>query len=205
MDFDGKAESWLPATGGRFLLSGEDVVDQCGHNDFAVKDTLSPGYFVIVSGIRGASLMVCPGSQKYVRYNPGRRELIRRSLQMEEIMIPPLSMFIGHGYLQHAGAGWRGHHAVRYHTYVAPTSHPLPDAISFAYDWSMSRGDGTNPLEEDPAKPPKVLVVDKMDDGTGNDIVGSETVDKDVDMAEVAETDDETDEVGTDAVPNDLE
>lgn len=36
---------WIPKTGGRFLLTGEDGMDQFGHNDYRVREGESPGYF----------------------------------------------------------------------------------------------------------------------------------------------------------------
>lgn len=152
MDRRGKDRSWLPKTGGRFLLSGKGVTDQCGHNDFPVRESGSPGYFFLVTGPAKASLHVCPGSHLYVRYHKSRRELLRKSLQMEEVAIPPFSMFIGHGQVQHAGVGWRGSPSLRYHTYISPEGSVLPDAISFSYYWSLETGNGSEPVEKTPPR-----------------------------------------------------
>ena len=62
---------------------------------------------------------------------------------METITIPPTSVFVGHGYLQHAGDGYNGSHCLRYHTYLAPDGVLIPDAIHFAYNVALGRSTET--------------------------------------------------------------
>ena len=154
LDNRSKEQCWLPITGGRPLLTGRGCADQCGHNDFVVDQGKNPGYFFIVTGPEKASLHVCPGSHRYVFYHESRRRLLAEILEMEEIQIPKFSLFIGHGYLQHAGVGWRDPegesgpgHRIRYHTYIVPSNHLLPDAIAFAYRWSFGQGAGLTPVD----------------------------------------------------------
>ena len=52
---------------------------------------------------------------------------------MECLNIPPNSLFIGHGYLIHAGAGYDARLTdditVRYHTYLPLDTFGIPDAV----------------------------------------------------------------------------
>lgn len=48
---------------------------------------------------------------------------------MHKVTIPPLSSFIGHGYVQRAGAGWIGTCIMLYRTYIAPEENKIKDAI----------------------------------------------------------------------------
>ena len=200
LDHDVYFKSWLPGTGGRLLLTGKDADDQCGHNDFVVRDGESPGYFVIANGPHTTSLLVAPSSHKYVKYEKSRLHMLSRTLEMEEIDIPPFSLFIGHGYLQHAGAGWRGNHSIRYHTYVVPENHLLPDAIAFAYDWSLKAGNGTTPIVLTNEEEGEDEVDSQID-------IGEEYNEgEDVEMEEVDEDDDPNFTVGGgDEIPMDFE
>ena len=60
-------------------------------------------------------------------------------LEMELITIPPQSVFVGHGYVQHAGAGWNGSGCLRYHMYIILDGSNLRDAISYAFGRSLRR------------------------------------------------------------------
>lgn len=140
----------------RPLITGIGCAPQCGHKDFTVVQGKSPGFFYIVTGSEGGRMQVCPGSHKFVFYHSSRLRQLANILQMEEITLPPYSVFAGHGYLQHGGAGWRGElddsgnvkygHELRFHTYVVPHDHYLPDIIAFGYGWSLSAGTGQEPL-----------------------------------------------------------
>lgn len=111
---------------------------QTGHNDYPVKDKdAPPGYFVIVTGPEQVKLYVCGASHRYVYYSQPKLDSLASALHMDPINIPPNSVFIGHGHLQHAGAEWTGSHSLRYHIYVTPEGQHLPDAILFAYGHSL--------------------------------------------------------------------
>ena len=67
LDNGGRARSYFPRTGGRFLLTGKRCTPQVGHNDFPVREgDGSPGYFVIVTGPEMAHLWVAPSSHIYI-------------------------------------------------------------------------------------------------------------------------------------------
>ena len=138
VDDNGKVNVYIPRTGGRWLLTGRYCKIQVGHNDFhIILGSICPGYFAIVTGAERVYLWVCPGSHQYVHYNKKEREGLSANLKMERIEIPPNSIFIGHGHLQHAGDGYNGSHCIRYHTYIAPEDIEIPDAIIFGYENSL--------------------------------------------------------------------
>lgn len=61
-----------------------------------------------------------------------------RFLYLQEIKIPPNSVFVGNCYQQHSGPGRKGHHGLRYHTYVSSVDYSLQDAIEFGYGGSLN-------------------------------------------------------------------
>lgn len=56
---------------------------------------------------------------------------------LQEIEIFPNSVFAEQDFLQHAGIGWKGHHALRYHIFVKPVGYSLIDAVAFVYGDSL--------------------------------------------------------------------
>lgn len=52
---------------------------------------------------------------------------------MEKFEMPPLSVFVEHGFAQHGESEWCGCYWALYHTYVAPENYKLPDAFAAAY------------------------------------------------------------------------
>lgn len=134
---DGKFRHRIPDSGGRFLINGRGVESQVGHNDFEPRKGESPGYFVIVSGTESVDLHVSPGSHHFVFSSDEVIEEMISSYQMITIQIPSFSMFIGHGSLQHAGAGWNGNYGLRYHLYVVPVQYNLPDRIHYSLGDSL--------------------------------------------------------------------
>lgn len=139
LDANGRFEAFIPRTGGRWILTGIKCLPQCGHNDFPVIAGFAcPGYFVIVTGLERAYLWVAPGSHNYVYYSAEDRQTLGSTLKMERFTIPPSSIFIGHGHVQHAGDGYSGSHCPRYHTYFSPKGFRIPDAILFAYGTNMA-------------------------------------------------------------------
>ena len=139
LDRDGEWESQVPITGGRFLLTGEGCPDQTGHNDFPTDSRTNPGYFAITMSQEKTSLLIFPGSHQYVWYDTQDKKSLAETLKMTEITIPMNSVFIGHGHVQHAGCGWRGFHALRYHMYVIPSSMTMADSVFFAYGYSFNK------------------------------------------------------------------
>ena len=129
----------MPRTGGRFLITGNKCPDQCGHNDFVARKEGSPGYFCVITGPHPVTLWVSQCSHIFVWYSAEQKEALVNALVMEEIIIPIHSVFIGNGCLHHAGTGWRGFHALRYHLYLKPEGIEIPDAVAFSLIWSLER------------------------------------------------------------------
>lgn len=64
------------------------------------------------------------------------REL-EKLLTFEPVVLPPQSVSVHHGYLQHAGAKYLGQVNLQYHLYLAPEKLVVPDAFSFGYQSSL--------------------------------------------------------------------
>lgn len=148
---------FLTNTGGRWIETGAGCPAQCSHNDFEVGSKSRAGYFYIVSGKTGFFIWACEGSHKFVLYTEKERESLKQILKLDLHYVPPESIFIGHGYLQHAGAGYDDHkhfHGalpsflndkkkrlsgyLRYHGYVHSEKMKVPDSISFAFRGSLT-------------------------------------------------------------------
>lgn len=130
---------FLPKTGFRLLRNGKDVPAQCAHNDFPVDENQksSPGYFQIATGGDRAFIWVWPGSHRLVHLQNEKKNYLNHIFHMDQVEIPPYSLFFGDGYAQHAGAEWTGNPCLRLHTYLVPENILLPDAINFGLNGSM--------------------------------------------------------------------
>lgn len=56
-----------------------------------------------------------PASQIFVFYATAKKRASEKTIQMENVIIRACSIFIGHGHLRHAGAGWYGSPCLRSH------------------------------------------------------------------------------------------
>ena len=129
IDNDGKWKCRIPTTGGRALISGRGLSDQNGHNDFEYRKGLCPGFFAIVTGNDLVNLWVCKSSHQYIWYSDTDKRYLADLIVLSQIQIQPNSIFIGHGYLQHAGSGWCVFHSMRYHMYIISDDFVLPDSF----------------------------------------------------------------------------
>lgn len=59
---------------------------------------------------------------------------------MEEVEFPPISFFVGHGYVHQAEIERRGDHCIWYHCYLVSENFDLSDAIAFGYGDSAALG-----------------------------------------------------------------
>lgn len=66
-----------------------------------------------------------------------RDDLAHPPLHLEDIRIPLIPMFVGHGHLQQPGPGRNAHHALQYIIYIIPNDYNLKDAVAFAYGSSL--------------------------------------------------------------------
>ena len=96
---DGKPESSMPVTGGRFLYTGEGCPRQALHTDFEVNKRRDPhkvpGYFAVCTGQYEAQLSVVPYSYRYLRYSSGAIGVLSNAVKAKKIWIPPYSVFFG--------------------------------------------------------------------------------------------------------------
>lgn len=96
----------LPATSKPNLLSRCKVETKFGHKDFEYRNNKSPGFLAIVTSENGAIFDGCHGSYKAVFYTEALKSRMTKKLVVEQILIPPDSVFISYGFLQHEGAAW---------------------------------------------------------------------------------------------------
>lgn len=72
---------------------------------------------------------------KFLVYSLEARTAMGNSLEMDETIIEPNTIFVGHGYLRHVGVGWTGTHCLRYHIYLLFEYNVIrmniPDVINF--------------------------------------------------------------------------
>lgn len=57
---------------------------------------------------------------------------------MKSLKLSQLSIFVGHGFLQHAGYGSSGYYGLCYHTYFIPSSFDLEDVVAIVYGATVS-------------------------------------------------------------------
>lgn len=62
-------------------------------------------------------------------------------MRVEEVIISPKAIFIGHDYLQHAARAWEGKYCLWYHMYLITEEMELKDAIYFAYGDGLSKAE----------------------------------------------------------------
>lgn len=133
MDWNGASPFSLPRPGEKLLLIERSVELQKAHNELVVKAGESPGQFFIFTGRVHAHLYASPGSRLYFHYSGAQEKLLKEAFVRENVEIPPTTVFVSHGYVQHEGSEWRGQHCNGHHDYPVLESHEPPDAITFAY------------------------------------------------------------------------
>lgn len=84
------------------ILIARDASRLNWHNSWYFQCEESPGYFRILTGSRALTQVVCDSYQNVFSNAMKVFERLEDNMFMREITIPPYSMFIGHGYVQHA-------------------------------------------------------------------------------------------------------
>ena len=84
----------FPKTSGRSILTWNGCPSKIGHKYFYHREPGGPGFFVIITGQEGSRLWVAEGSRKYVHESDRCMSKMGKLLKMEEIVIPPNSVFI---------------------------------------------------------------------------------------------------------------
>lgn len=72
--------------------------------------------------------------------NDTQKKLLREWFLMQEVTVPPTSVFIGHGSVQPTDPEWCKEYCTRYHSYLIPTNPDLLDALASACSESISFG-----------------------------------------------------------------
>lgn len=89
---------------------------------------------------------------------------------MKEVLTPPISVCVRHGYLQAAYLAWNGSHRLMYHVYTASGEMHLKDAIEFAYGYILAAEISTKAYWE-ARKMTKAYVQE------GKDVISAESAD----------------------------
>lgn len=112
----------VPHSRGLNLLTEKHCEPQCRHNDFeAVTSDRGLGFLMIAAAGKQASLIACSDSQLYVFYFPVEKRTLAKTIQMERVTIPAISVSIGYDLLQHAEAGWDDRPRLLCHAYFMPS------------------------------------------------------------------------------------
>lgn len=82
--------------------------EQCGHNHFDHNDRAGPKLIMIDIGAESSQLWVANGSHKNVHMPVHTKQLMTHFMEMQIIIIPAHSIFVGNSYLQHSDASWCG-------------------------------------------------------------------------------------------------
>lgn len=77
-------------------------------------------------------------------YHDEVREALAKMLRMEETTTTTNAVFIGHGYVQHAGEEWRGKYCLENHMYLILEEVELKIAIAFEYGSRLSTAPKTD-------------------------------------------------------------
>ena len=96
----------------------------------------------MVSGAQEFPLWVVDGSHKYMQFMETTRQAMSRESKMQKLMMPPNSVFVGHGHLTHAGAAYTDGSGInaRMHGYVIPRGFDLGDGVFFNFVESNQSG-----------------------------------------------------------------
>lgn len=87
---------------------------------------------MFVTAQEEASLFVLFDSQLYVPYTVAKKRAFAKTLQMERVITPFFSVFVGHGHLQHARAEWEKSPRLGHHAYSILSQVSLQEAISIS-------------------------------------------------------------------------
>lgn len=102
-----------------------------GHNDIRTRDGQSLQSFVIDTGSFNAYPYVTPESHVYINYSCEQKKLLGRLLVTQKVETPPLSIFLGHGFVQPVVSEGHPSHCVWYHSYQSSVNHKLLEATDF--------------------------------------------------------------------------
>lgn len=120
-----------------FLESKLHVQAQAGHKDIKHDKEKKPGFSILELGGKALSCTRIAGSPFCVLSRRRKRKLANTQ-GIEEVNIPQIPIFIGRGYLKHAGGEGQGKYCLRYHICMTLEKVELKDNIAFAYGNDLS-------------------------------------------------------------------
>lgn len=97
-------------------MTDHNCLRHTGHTDFEHTKQGNTGFFLLVSRAAAASLWLCTGGHKLVRYLEKDKMKLEACLKMAGVEFSAHGAFAGHGHLLKAGASEKGGHAPPYHT-----------------------------------------------------------------------------------------
>lgn len=101
------------------MVTGINCLQQCGHYNFEiVAPGKTAGLFMVATAKGDTRLWSCPGSHKSFYYTAAVKKTMKSILCMDEVIIPPLSVFVDDGNLQHSALRWNRPHTLSYHVQV---------------------------------------------------------------------------------------
>lgn len=74
-----------------------------------------------------------PGPHLYEQNSAARKRLLRDAFVMKEAEIPPISVYVSHGYVQQPGSKRHGERCTRYQSYLIQKNRDRPDATVSGY------------------------------------------------------------------------
>lgn len=102
LDREKTGEALPPISADRFLTKDEDCRRRCDRKDFeAVLSGRNPWFFMMMTGKKRSGLLACPETNGVVHYLVTLKRTLASTFHIDQVIIPPLSVFVGHGYLQH--------------------------------------------------------------------------------------------------------
>ena len=114
-----KKKMFMPASGGRFLITSKGCERQVLHSDFDIEPEgnmsvtdawFNAGYFVVCTGPGDDPVPVWVNKFGHISLHSYRNEGnqgVMQDTEVEKVWIPPSSVFIGSGYIPHCGASSR--------------------------------------------------------------------------------------------------
>lgn len=73
------------------------------------------------------------GSHYYVYYDKRKNKVLLRTHIIETFLFSPFPVFVGNGYVQHAGVEYHGHQNLRYCAYFVADDINSPDKIENSF------------------------------------------------------------------------
>lgn len=116
LDCGGVEDVYLFVTGSFYLLTGRGFPDQTNYNKLEVWEGRNPGILVVISGSEAICLLVFSALETYALYPMSINKKLVELLPLDKVKIPPYSVFIRHGCLQHKRCTRRCPQSLRYHT-----------------------------------------------------------------------------------------